>query len=92
MWASLETVLSVFFSLNLLLAVFNLLPLPPLDGSGALPLFMSPEGSRRYQQLLWSNPALRWMGIFLAWQLVDVVFDPIFLGAVNLLYPGVSYV
>jgi Zn-dependent protease len=91
-WDSLGTVLSVFFSLNLLLAVFNLLPLPPLDGSGALPLFMSPEGSRNYQQLLWSNPALGWMGIFLAWQLVDVVFDPIFLGAVNLLYPGVSYV
>lgn len=42
---SLGTVLSVFFSLNLLLAVFNLLPLPPLDGSGALPLFMSPEAA-----------------------------------------------
>ncbi|HEV2736099.1 MAG TPA: hypothetical protein VGV85_14725, partial [Longimicrobiaceae bacterium] len=41
-WASLGTVPSVLFSLDLLLAVFNLLPLPPLDGSGALPLFMSP--------------------------------------------------
>ena len=90
-WASVATVVSVFFSLNLLLAVFNLLPLPPLDGSGAMPLLMSPEGSRRYQQLLWSNPALGWLGIFLAWQLVDVVFHPIFLGAVNLLYSSVSY-
>ena len=90
-WDSVATVVSVFFSLNLLLAVFNLLPLPPLDGSGALPLVMSPEGSRRYQQFLWSNPALGWLGIFLAWQLVDVVFHPVFLGAVNLLYPDVWY-
>ncbi|HEX8273457.1 MAG TPA: site-2 protease family protein [Longimicrobiaceae bacterium] len=90
-WESVATVVSVFFSLNLLLAVFNLLPLPPLDGSGALPLVLSPDASRRYQQFLWSNPALGWLGIFLAWQLVDVVFHPVFLGAVNLLYPDVWY-
>ena len=34
LWAGVAYVL---FSMNLLLAVFNLLPLPPLDGSGALP-------------------------------------------------------
>ena len=26
-----------------------------------------------------------------AWQLFDVVFSPIFLAAINLIYPGVSY-
>src|SRR6516165_10822681 len=33
--------LYVLFSLNLLLGVFNLLPVPPLDGSSVITLFMS---------------------------------------------------
>ncbi|MDQ3963003.1 MAG: site-2 protease family protein [Actinomycetota bacterium] len=41
-----ETLLSflwAFFGLNLLLAVFNLIPLPPLDGSRLLTLFLPPD-------------------------------------------------
>lgn len=90
-WPSMAVLLSAFFSLNLLLAVLNLLPLPPLDGSGALPLVLSDDASRRYQEFIWSNPGLGWIGILVAWQLFDVVFDPIFWRAVNLLYPGVNY-
>ena len=33
------TVLSIFFSLNILLGCFNLIPFPPLDGYGVLGLF-----------------------------------------------------
>ena len=36
--------LSVLFTLNLLLCVFNLIPVPPLDGSGALGLLLAYRG------------------------------------------------
>ena len=36
---------------NLLLAIFNLLPIPPLDGSHVMKYLMPPAWSLRYQQL-----------------------------------------
>ncbi len=83
--------LGVIFSLNLVLFILNMLPVPPLDGSGALPLLLSPEATRRYQDFIWRQPALGWIGILVAWQVFDFVFNPVFLLAVNLLYPGASY-
>jgi Zn-dependent protease len=38
-----ETFLSVFFRLNVVLGVFNLLPIPPLDGSRLLSLLLPPS-------------------------------------------------
>jgi len=90
-WPALATMLSVFFSLNLLLAAFNLLPFPPLDGSGAVPILLSDETARKYQAFMWSNRAIGLLGLVVAWQFFNVVFDPLFFGAVNLLYPGVRY-
>jgi Zn-dependent protease len=83
--------LGATFSLNLVLFILNLLPLPPLDGSAALTLIMPDQMVPRYQHFIWTNPMLGWVGIFIAWQVFDYVFDPIFLTAVNLLYPGISY-
>ncbi|MBD3367151.1 MAG: hypothetical protein GF405_03110 [Candidatus Eisenbacteria bacterium] len=83
--------LGALFSLNLVLLVLNLLPIPPLDGSGALPLLLPPDAVPRYQEFIWSRPALSWIGILVAWQLFRFVFDPVFLLAVNLLYPGAGY-
>jgi Zn-dependent protease len=40
--------LLIFFSLNLLLGTFNLLPVPPLDGSTGIILFMSESRAQRY--------------------------------------------
>jgi Zn-dependent protease len=48
-------VLFVFFSLNLLLGTFNLLPFPPLDGSTVIMLFMSENTAQRYLGWLREN-------------------------------------
>src|SRR5579863_8199065 len=47
--------LYVFFSLNLLLGTFNLLPVPPLDGSAGIMLFMSEARAQRYLDWLRGN-------------------------------------
>ncbi|MEP6673144.1 MAG: site-2 protease family protein [Chthoniobacter sp.] len=78
--------LSIAFSLNLLLAVFNLLPLPPLDGSN-LPLLFLPEGAaQKYLAFLW-NPTMRFVGLLVAWQGFRYIFDPIRRIALHVLYP-----
>ena len=84
-------VLGAIFSLNLVLFLLNMLPFPPLDGSSALVLALPESTVPRYQEFLWGNPALGWVGILAAWYVFDYVFQPIFLLAVNLLYPGVTY-
>ena len=38
-----------------------------------------------------SDLGLILMTVFIAWQVFDKVFQPLFIAAVNLLYPGVSY-
>lgn len=84
------TLVSIVFTLNLLLAVFNLLPLPPLDGSGAVALLVDADTARRFQEIL-GQPGFSILGILAAWLLIGPLFGPIHLAALNLLYPGVTY-
>ena len=88
--AGLATLLSVLFTLNLVLLVFNLLPLPPLDGSGVVQLLMSGDLARRYQTLV-RQPMLAWVGILIAWRFFGPIFRPIHGLALSLLYPGAGY-
>jgi Zn-dependent protease len=50
------TVLLIFFELNLLLGIFNLIPAPPLDGSTGIMVFMPVETAHRYLDWLRSSP------------------------------------
>ncbi|MFQ5524914.1 MAG: site-2 protease family protein [Thermoanaerobaculia bacterium] len=83
-------VLSVFFSLNLVLLILNLIPVPPLDGYGALPLIL-PESALEAYRGFSSQPMIGWIGILVAWRLFDYIYHPVFLFAVNLLYPQAQY-
>ena len=88
--SGIATFLSILFSLNLLLFIFNLIPLPPLDGSGIIPLFLSRDRAVAYMDFLHSG-YFSFIGIFLAWELFNIIFDPLHLMAINLLYPGHGY-
>ena len=80
-------VLSWVFSLNLILFVFNLIPVPPLDGSSAIGLFISEEHARRVQEWM-THPMLAFGGLLLAWMLMRVIVGPVLGFAVGLLYLG----
>ncbi|MGA2299187.1 MAG: site-2 protease family protein [Candidatus Acidiferrum sp.] len=47
--------LFIVFSLNLLLGTFNLLPVPPLDGSTGIMVFMTEDRAQRYLDWLRGN-------------------------------------
>jgi Zn-dependent protease len=87
-WQAFSIFVSALFSMNVLLAAFNLLPFPPMDGSAAIPLFIGDKAGRVWQNLIWGTPALNFLGYFVAWQVFKYVFNPIFFGAIHLLYPG----
>ena len=82
--------LSILFSLNLLLGTFNLLPVPPLDGTSAIGVIL-PERLARRAADLGRNRTFALFGLLLAWILFDYIFRPVFIAALNLLYPGAGY-
>jgi Zn-dependent protease len=90
MAASAAVVVSVLFSLNLILLVFNLLPLPPLDGSEILVLFLDNRTADRYREFM-AQPAANMVGLVVAWNVISVVLGPAQSLALNLLYPGAGY-
>ena len=82
--------LSLFFSMNLLLFLLNMIPLPPLDGSGAMPLLLPAAWNDAYQGVV-RQPLFAWIGILIAWQIFGEIFHPCFFFAIRLLYPDVHY-
>ena len=89
-WEFAALVLSIVYSLNLLLFVFNLIPLPPFDGSSVAMLLMSESMAAKYQNFLASG-SLRIFGLFVAWKAIGQIFPAVFFPSLSLLYPGTHY-
>ena len=75
---------SIVFSLNLLLMLFNLLPLPPLDGSAVAAGLWKP--ARRLRDLLRSSPGGGLIGLIVAWYGIGYVYGPIYRLAMGWLF------
>lgn len=82
--------LSMMFTENIILFIFNLLPLPPLDGSSIISLFLPEETARRYGAVV-SNPAFGIFGLFIAWQIGEPIIDVAFTAVLNTLYWGANF-
>ncbi len=76
---------SILLTLNVLLFCFNLLPLPPLDGSGILEGFF-PEQLGGLFRSLRKNPMFAILGLLVAWYFFGRIFRPIFRLVLLLLY------
>jgi len=85
-------VLSVVFSLNLLLGCFNLLPIPPLDGFGVLGLFTDSEGAVALLKLRMKMRGFGMLaGILIASYLLGYVYDPLLEKGIRLIYAFYSF-
>ena len=83
----LAVLISLLFSLNLLLCIFNLIPLPPLDGTSILHFLLDENTYAKYQNAL-RNPGLSILGIVIAWKTIGFIYGPVHTIAIELLYPG----
>ncbi len=82
------TFLSILFSLNVLLALFNLMPVPPLDGNTAIGLLLPDKAYEAFRDFS-RQPMFQMFGVLLAWFLIDPIFPPVWFAAVRtLIYPG----
>jgi Zn-dependent protease len=80
--------LSVVLMLNVLLFTFNLIPLPPLDGSAAIDLVLPERLAGALRNL---GPMGSIIGLVLAWQVFPFVARPLFRVVLAALHPGMRY-
>jgi len=84
------TLLSVLLVLNVFLGLFNLLPLPPLDGFSVATIFLPEERAQQLRQIQASG-FTSMAGLLVAWQVFPVMVHPLFSLILRLVHPGESY-
>jgi Zn-dependent protease len=82
--------LSVLLMENAILGTFNLVPLPPLDGSAAIELLL-PERIAVSIRHFTRGTQFSFVGLFIAWQVFPMISSPLFSLVIRLVHPGVTY-
>ena len=90
MVTALGDLLTVLLVLNILLFIFNMLPVPPLDGASALTGVL-PERAALLVRNVNANPAVSLLGLLVAWQVFPQFARPIFTAVLRLVHPGDIY-
>jgi Zn-dependent protease len=83
-WELCSMIVNILFSLNLLLGVFNLLPMPPLDGSNIPLLWLQGRTAEKYQMFIY-QPQIQILTFILAWQFAGHIIWPVFDKSLDLL-------
>ena len=83
-WVGVGRFCSVLFSLNLILCLFNLLPLPPMDGASVVAGFV--PAARRLREQIAANPMFGLIGLVLAWKVFPTLLHPIYVMFLRWLY------
>ena len=84
------TLLSVFLVMNVFLFAFNLLPLPPLDGSAILQGVLPEKHAVKLQDFQ-SNAMMSMVGLVIAWKVFPFITDPLFSVLLRLVHPYDTY-
>jgi Zn-dependent protease len=82
--------LAVLLVLNILLFVFNMLPVPPLDGASAITGVL-PEAAAQLVRAVNASPAVSMLGLLIAWRVFPQVARPLFAAVLRLVHPGDIY-
>ncbi len=90
LWTAAAAFISLLFSINLILLILNLFPLPPFDGSNVISLFLPDRAARKYNQFI-RKPVFGFFGFFIAWFLFRPLFQIIFPAIANLIYQGSNF-
>ena len=78
----LETIIQYIFSYNVVFAVFNILPIPPLDGSNVLAEFLPPKAKQTY--LKFSRYSIYVMILLMFLGVFSLIISPIANGIITL--------
>ncbi len=79
--------LGILFRLNILLGIFNLIPIPPLDGFTALALFLPEQTALRLFDLGNQIRRFSFLALLLGWQYFGTILYPIEGFAIHYLLP-----
>jgi len=82
---ALARALTILAVLNVILGLFNLVPLPPLDGASVLE-GVAPRATAGMYQRLREIPAFDFLGLMIAWRFFPYVSEPALRLASNLLH------
>jgi Zn-dependent protease len=82
--------LSELVVLNVFLCVFNLVPLPPLDGASVLTLVLPPSAAETLRE--WERmPVFQVAGLLIAWRVFPLITEPLFMLILKCVHPHHAY-